>query len=52
MSTDYLTICVNCLLVYRPDPRVFPKAHEICPRCGHRIEENCRVLKGEQIRYG
>lgn len=46
-SEGHLVICLNCYLVYRPDPRIHKNPHEYCPRCGFRIADGDRLWKGQ-----
>ena len=36
-ETEYVRMCNQCHLVYRPDLRIYPKSNEECPRCGAKL---------------
>ena len=36
-ETEYVRMCNQCHLVYRPDLRIYPKSNEECPKCGAKL---------------
>ena len=36
-EAEYVRMCNQCHLVYRPDERIYKDPHNYCPRCGAKL---------------